>query len=319
MIASHSLTGIVEFAEPLAASRVVLRLPVASLTIDEPALRAQAGADFASEVPDSAREGTRRNLLSPALLDGADFPEILLESTTVTPLPEGLRLTVEARVRGQRSSFEVPVALRREGATLVATGQASYHATYDYCTSKFLTQAGVKHDYVPLASVGILGNGHMEMLEMNNLTIAAFYERWLASKLTIESDQLSLISQDLPEVKEVKRVIDMVGGAGYLQLALRSTDEKALKKLADSIHDTLTEAKNEDFILGVLRRLQLGTAPTAAETTQLTAIGYSLPTTAAAIGQEINRLDGRLRNIESFFVQLTQLERDIGIDGYLGF
>ncbi|WP_395697126.1 alpha/beta hydrolase [Methylocella sp.] len=66
---------------------------------------------------------------------------------------------------------------------LVATGQASYHATYDYCTSKFLTQAGVKHDYVPLASVGILGNGHMEMLEMNNLTIAAFYERWLASKL----------------------------------------------------------------------------------------------------------------------------------------
>ena len=32
------------------------------------------------------------------------------------------RLTVEARVRGQRSSFEVPVALRREGATLVATG-----------------------------------------------------------------------------------------------------------------------------------------------------------------------------------------------------
>ena len=95
---------------------------MASLTIDEPALRAQAGADFASEVPDSAREGTRRNLLSPALLDGADFPEILLESTTVTPLPEGLRLTVEARVRGQRSSFEVPVALRREGATLVATG-----------------------------------------------------------------------------------------------------------------------------------------------------------------------------------------------------
>ena len=122
VIASHALTGIVEFAEPLAASRVVLRLPVASLTIDEPALRAQAGADFASEVPDSAREGTRRNLLSPALLDGADFPEILLESTTVTPLPEGLRLTVEARVRGQRSSFEVPVALRLEGATLVATG-----------------------------------------------------------------------------------------------------------------------------------------------------------------------------------------------------
>jgi pimeloyl-ACP methyl ester carboxylesterase len=66
---------------------------------------------------------------------------------------------------------------------LVATGQASYHATYDYCTSEFLTQAGVKHEHIPLATVGILGNGHMEMLEMNNLTIAAFYQSWLASHL----------------------------------------------------------------------------------------------------------------------------------------
>ncbi|VFU08690.1 conserved exported protein of unknown function [Methylocella tundrae] len=66
---------------------------------------------------------------------------------------------------------------------LIATGQASYHATYDYCTSKFLTQAGVKNEHVPLATVGILGNGHMEMLEMNNLMIAAFYQSWLAANL----------------------------------------------------------------------------------------------------------------------------------------
>lgn len=66
----------------------------------------------------------------------------------------------------------------------------------------------------------------------------------LASTLTIESDQLSLISQDLPEVKEVKRVIDMVGGAGYLQLALRGNDEKALKKMADSVNETLLAAKD---------------------------------------------------------------------------
>lgn len=122
VIAARGLAGTVELAEPLAASRVVLRLPVATLSIDEPELRAQAGADFAAEVPDGARDGTRRNLLSPALLDGARFPEIVLESTAVVPTPDGLRLSVEARVRDQRSSFELPVALRREGATLVATG-----------------------------------------------------------------------------------------------------------------------------------------------------------------------------------------------------
>ena len=44
------------------------------------------------------------------------------------------------------------------------------------------------------------------------------------SKLTINSNQLDLISQELPEVKEVKRIIDMVGGSGYFMLALRSSD-----------------------------------------------------------------------------------------------
>jgi pimeloyl-ACP methyl ester carboxylesterase len=66
---------------------------------------------------------------------------------------------------------------------LIATGEASYHSTYDYCTSKFLTQAKVPNQWVYLPTVGIHGNGHMQMLEMNNLEIARFYRRWLTSKL----------------------------------------------------------------------------------------------------------------------------------------
>ncbi len=62
---------------------------------------------------------------------------------------------------------------------MIATGEASYHSTYDYCTSNFLTQAGVANTHLYLASVGLHGNGHMEMLEMNNLEIAAYYEKWL--------------------------------------------------------------------------------------------------------------------------------------------
>jgi pimeloyl-ACP methyl ester carboxylesterase len=66
---------------------------------------------------------------------------------------------------------------------LIATGEASYHAASDHCTSAFLTQAGVPNDWVFLPSVGIRGNGHMQMLEANNLQIAAFYEKWLLAKL----------------------------------------------------------------------------------------------------------------------------------------
>jgi pimeloyl-ACP methyl ester carboxylesterase len=62
---------------------------------------------------------------------------------------------------------------------LILEGEASYHAPYDHCTSRFLVQAGVPNTYVPLGDVGITGNGHMMMLEKNNLEIAAFMVRWL--------------------------------------------------------------------------------------------------------------------------------------------
>lgn len=68
---------------------------------------------------------------------------------------------------------------------LIQTGQASYHATYDYCTSQFLDQAGVRHSHVYLPNVHIYGNGHMEMLEMNNLQIAAFDEKWFSKVLHV--------------------------------------------------------------------------------------------------------------------------------------
>lgn len=66
---------------------------------------------------------------------------------------------------------------------LIVTGEASYHAPYDHCTSQFLRQAGVEHDFVRLADVGIRGNGHMMMLEKNNLEISAFLRRWLEERV----------------------------------------------------------------------------------------------------------------------------------------
>jgi len=61
---------------------------------------------------------------------------------------------------------------------LVLTSEASYHAPYDHCTSQYLTNAGVANDFVRLTDVHIHGNGHMMMLEKNNLEIAAFLDRW---------------------------------------------------------------------------------------------------------------------------------------------
>lgn len=72
---------------------------------------------------------------------------------------------------------------------------------------------------------------------------------WATTKLELESDQLKLISQELPEVKEVQRVIDMVGGAGYLMIGLRGDDPDTLKKVADALNERMTsEKENVRFI-----------------------------------------------------------------------
>ena len=66
---------------------------------------------------------------------------------------------------------------------LIVTSESSYHVPYDHCTSKFLAQAGVKHQFVRLPEVGIRGNGHMMMLEKNNLEVAAFLGGWVAKNV----------------------------------------------------------------------------------------------------------------------------------------
>lgn len=62
---------------------------------------------------------------------------------------------------------------------LIAVGEASYHAVYDHCTARYLAQAGADVDFVRLEDHGIKGNGHMMMLEKNNLEIAGFLAEWV--------------------------------------------------------------------------------------------------------------------------------------------
>jgi len=80
VIASHDLSGTIYVPDDLMRTSLQVRIPVDGLTIDETSLRAKEGPDFSAEVPDSAKEGTRHNMLGDALLSAAGNPEILLES-----------------------------------------------------------------------------------------------------------------------------------------------------------------------------------------------------------------------------------------------
>lgn len=66
---------------------------------------------------------------------------------------------------------------------LVVQTEASYHAVYDYCTVRYLQQAGVSVDFLELSKVGIHGNAHMFFVEKNNLEIVAKVGAWIKSKV----------------------------------------------------------------------------------------------------------------------------------------
>ena len=66
---------------------------------------------------------------------------------------------------------------------LIVTSEASYHAAYDHATSKYLEQAGVEHTFLRLPDIGMRGNGHMMMLEENNLEIAAVLHEWVSKQI----------------------------------------------------------------------------------------------------------------------------------------
>ena len=63
---------------------------------------------------------------------------------------------------------------------VILASESSYHAVYDHCTAKYLKQAGVNTTFVRLEEAGIKGNGHMMMIEKNNLEIADFIDKWIA-------------------------------------------------------------------------------------------------------------------------------------------
>jgi polyisoprenoid-binding protein YceI len=123
VISSHQLSGSVFVADDPLQTRFDISVPVNELTVDEPAMREMAGPDFPPGVPQTARDGTRKNMLSEALLDGEKYPAIRLRTTDVVAAGEGFDVGVEITIKDQVRSVRVPVALERKEGALVARGE----------------------------------------------------------------------------------------------------------------------------------------------------------------------------------------------------
>ena len=131
LIALHALTGTVYVPADVMRTSFEVRIPVASFTVDEAQLRVQEHSpDFPPDVPDAAREGTRRNMLGEALLDAERNPQIVLRAVRLESAGEAggearaVLARVQTTVRGEQRTISVPVRYQFTAGALIASGEA---------------------------------------------------------------------------------------------------------------------------------------------------------------------------------------------------
>jgi hypothetical protein len=122
VLSSRSLRGDVLVSDKGEEPRVSLVLPVASFAVDQAEQRAEEGEDFQGAVAADAISGTRKNMLSEALLDSAAFPEIRLTSRRVAGSAPDYTMTVAVEVKGQTHDLQVPVRVEQGAKELRAAG-----------------------------------------------------------------------------------------------------------------------------------------------------------------------------------------------------
>lgn len=97
----------------------------------------------------------------------------------------GIKTTIEPAIDGDHNECIMQKSPAKQLTNLakipelVVTGEASFHAPYDYCTVKYLKQVGVDVEYADLGKESIHGNGHMFFMEKNNIEIADRVYQWL--------------------------------------------------------------------------------------------------------------------------------------------
>lgn len=129
LIASRDLWGYGALAKTLDASHFALCVPVHSLIIDDPQLRAAAGEAFTEKVSDSDIAGTRRNMLSERQLDGERYPYIVVLGRIVGGEPPQLSMELEVHVRDKVRTIPIIARFEQSAHSVMVNGSAQVKQT----------------------------------------------------------------------------------------------------------------------------------------------------------------------------------------------
>lgn len=129
VMASRGVTGVVQVGSSIATSSFSLSVPVESFIVDDAQARREAGDDFPGEVPEDAKSGTRRNMLSAAVLNAAEFPMITVTSGALSGTPDALSAELTLSIAGHEAHISAPCSLQGDARAFTAVGSMELRQT----------------------------------------------------------------------------------------------------------------------------------------------------------------------------------------------
>ena len=129
VMVSRALTGRVQIGADVPVSSFSLKLRADSFVIDDAQSRQEEGGDFPGDIPEDAKAGTRRNMLSSAVLNAAEFPDITVKSVSLTGTLSEMNADLEISAAGHTSRLSVPLSLQGDAHRFTAAGSMELRQT----------------------------------------------------------------------------------------------------------------------------------------------------------------------------------------------
>ncbi len=121
-VEARGFTGEVYLAPAFKDSIFSLKLPVKSFEVDRPEARAAAGADFTSKPSADDIKGTTTHMLGAACLDAEKYPEVSIQSASVSGSEAKAEMSLRITLHGTARDLKVPVSVSKDGDELTASG-----------------------------------------------------------------------------------------------------------------------------------------------------------------------------------------------------
>lgn len=102
VLSTQVIQGTITLDQSMKSAQASARIPVDTFNVDDPALRLDAGPEFASVPSPSAISGTRRNLLGPSVLDAESHPYL------------SLSLSAPVDLAAEKASLPIAITLKDE-------------------------------------------------------------------------------------------------------------------------------------------------------------------------------------------------------------